>query len=303
MSEAALVQVQVRPDLSEQVSYDVPGFPVYLRNGILSHYPDYAALCHWHEDIELIYICSGEMEYRINEETIHLTEGTGLFVNARQLHFGFSPEHRECHFLCLILHPRLLCTTDFMETTFVRPVLEHPTPYLVLSPEVPWQAEMNLQIQSLYALSHTSHAQLQILAAFCTLWQTLYSHLPDAPSGPVPVSHDLMLMRSLLQFIDDTYADPISMQSLADSAHISISKCYDLFHHYLAQTPLAYLQRYRLEKSLRLLTETDDSITEIAAACGFGGASYYAEVFRRYYGETPRAYRKRFRLHPASPVC
>ena len=58
-----------------------------------------------------------------------------------------------------------------------------------------------------------------------------------------------MLMRSLLQFIDDTYADPISMQSLADSAHISISKCYDLFHHYLAQTPLAYLQRYRMEKS------------------------------------------------------
>lgn len=38
---------------------------------------------------------------------------------------------------------------------------------------------------------------------------------------------------------------------------------------------------------------SEESITEIAHRCGFGGASYYCEVFKKYYGVSPLTYRKK----------
>ena len=80
-------------DASEIVHYDNPGVPLYIRTGILSNYPDMKALCHWHEDIELIYVIEGEMNYRINDRDILLKEKDCLVVNSRQLHYGLSLIH------------------------------------------------------------------------------------------------------------------------------------------------------------------------------------------------------------------
>ena len=43
---------KVMQDASEIVRYDEVGIPLYIREGLLSSYPDHRALCHWHEDIE-----------------------------------------------------------------------------------------------------------------------------------------------------------------------------------------------------------------------------------------------------------
>lgn len=65
--------------------------------------------------------------------------------------------------------------------------------------------------------------------------------------------------------------------------------------HFPPQPPVEYLNRYRLDKSLALLRESDRSITEIALAVGFGRASYYAEIFRRHLSQSPTEYRAKAR--------
>lgn len=44
------------PDSSETVAYNNPLFPAYIRYGILSRYPDYSAVSHWHADLEFILV-------------------------------------------------------------------------------------------------------------------------------------------------------------------------------------------------------------------------------------------------------
>ncbi len=53
-------------DFSETVAYNNPLFPVYVRHGILSTYPNYSAISHWHEDLEFILVKKGEMTYNVN---------------------------------------------------------------------------------------------------------------------------------------------------------------------------------------------------------------------------------------------
>ena len=81
--------LELKDDRSEKVRYDYTDYPIYIRRALLSEYPGYAAPTHWHDDIEFISVISGEMKYNVNGEIITLRENDGLFVNARQIHFGF----------------------------------------------------------------------------------------------------------------------------------------------------------------------------------------------------------------------
>lgn len=47
------MQIIVREDKSEQFLYKCAEFPAYFGYGRLADYPDYAALGHWHDDIEV----------------------------------------------------------------------------------------------------------------------------------------------------------------------------------------------------------------------------------------------------------
>lgn len=61
-SEVFKMDVDVMQDASEIVHYDKLGIPLYIRFGKLSYYPNMKALCHWHEDIEFIYILTRKMK-------------------------------------------------------------------------------------------------------------------------------------------------------------------------------------------------------------------------------------------------
>ncbi len=67
-----------------------------------------------------------------------------------------------------------------------------------------------------------------------------------------------------------------------------------IFKQCLQQTPVQFLNAYRLEVSGSLLRDTDQSITEIAEHCGYRHKSHFAKAFSRCFGCTPREYRKKY---------
>lgn len=56
-----------------------------------------------------------------------------------------------------------------------------------------------------------------------------------------------------------------------------------------------YLRLYRLETAIRLMTDTDASLTSIAHDCGFAHLSSFTRSFTRQYGVSPQQYRKECR--------
>ena len=56
-----------------------------------------------------------------------------------------------------------------------------------------------------------------------------------------------------------------------------------------------YIISYRLKAAKRMLELTDKSAAEIAEACGFTDASYFAKTFKSAFGETPKEYRNKFK--------
>ena len=85
-----MITIDVKEDLSENVIYDYADCQAGIHYDLLSSYPNYSGVSHWHDDIELILILSGEMKYNVNGNIFPLHKNEGIFVNSRQLHFGFS---------------------------------------------------------------------------------------------------------------------------------------------------------------------------------------------------------------------
>ena len=117
---------KVMQDASEIVRYDEVGIPLYIREGLLSSYPDHRALCHWHEDIEWVQIRSGQMNYYINGKRVLLNAGEAIIVNSRQMHYGYSENGQECDFICILCHPKILTANSVLYQSYITPVLSNP---------------------------------------------------------------------------------------------------------------------------------------------------------------------------------
>ena len=286
------VLIELNDDRSETIQYDSPDYPIYIRRGILSRYPNYAAPSHWHDDIELIAVLDGEIDYNVNGEIIRLRRGEGIFVNSQQLHFGFSDSRTECEFICVILHPMLLCAAPAFGQDFVLPVIRNTSvPFVLLAPDVYWQQSILEQIYLMEQSKGQKTMPLRVQSSLSVIWSLLYENLPQEDCAANAKSRDLAVIRNMVGFIQKNYVRRISLQEIARAGAVGQSKCCKLFASYLGQTPNTYLNQYRLNKSLELLRDSDLSVTEIALTVGFNGASYYAEVFRKCFGKTPTEYR------------
>jgi transcriptional regulator GlxA family with amidase domain len=61
-------------------------------------------------------------------------------------------------------------------------------------------------------------------------------------------------------------------------------------------TPIAYVQRLRIEDAKRQLERTGASVDEISWRVGYEDAAFFRRLFKRTTGLAPGAYRKRFRI-------
>ncbi len=283
--------VDKRTDGSERVKYDYDGYMAYIRRGLLSNYPNFAAESHWHDDLEFISVLSGSMDYNVNGEILHLKVGQGIIINARQIHYGFSTVHNECEFYCILLHPMLLCTSQNIDRDFVSPVLSDSSlPYVFLDSNTRWQREILSDIESMYLCKDKPNAPLYIQNTFYHIWILLSENALKVKRAKRQ-DRNLSVLKDMLVFVQKNYADKITLQDIAKSGNVSKSTCLAIFKKYLQDTPANYLIEYRLKRAIKLLKNSDMSITEIALEVGFGGVSYFAETFKKNYGCSPGKYR------------
>ena len=236
------------------------------------------------------------MEYSVNGELLELKKGQGLLVNAGQMHFGFSHQKKECDFICVLLHPVLLCPLPSYERDFVNPVIHNKgLPYLLLKPEIPWEKDIYDKILYLYDIRKEKTAPLKILAAFARIWELLCENI-SADKNPaeknMQENRDLVIVKNMARFIQKNYMEKISLADIAAAGAVGQSKCCKLFARFFFQSPTMYLTQHRLTKSMELLLNTDLPIIEIALSAGFSSASYYTETFRKWMGKTPTQFRK-----------
>ena len=285
------MQVNRREDFSERVSYNFPSYPAYINNSFLSSYPNYSALSHWHEEIELIAVISGTMRYNVNGEIITLNKDEGIFVNSKQIHFGFSKDKNECNFICVVIHPVLLCASSEIESKYITPLINNEKlPFLKFSQEIRNGIEIFNCITNMWKYFQSDNPELLIQSEFFKLWTLILNNAEK--TIPKTTKSEMYCFKLMNDFIVKNHNEKISLEEIACSGNVCKTSCITIFKKFTNQTPFEYLNEYRLRKAVELMKNSEMNITEIAFETGFNSASYFAETFRKYYGINPDTYRK-----------
>jgi transcriptional regulator GlxA family with amidase domain len=103
-------------------------------------------------------------------------------------------------------------------------------------------------------------------------------------------------LRDVQRFALENLGADLSVQALAERAHMSTRHFARSFRAETGITPARHIERLRLEAARRALEDTGEPLSVVAARCGFGTPETMRRAFLRALGVGPAEYRRRFHL-------
>jgi AraC-like DNA-binding protein len=135
-------------------------------------------------------------------------------------------------------------------------------------------------------------------ALFVDTLRRYVASLPEQQTGWLTGVRDPIVGKSL-GLLHSRIAHPWTIADLADEVGISRSALVQRFTRYLAEPPMTYLTRWRLQVAARSLERTARGVAEIAAEVGYESEAAFNRAFKREFGRPPGRYRSHHRSLPA----
>lgn len=271
-----------------------PEFPYIATCAELSRYADSITPWHWHRPVELFYIKSGSLEYTTPGGHWKFPTGSGGFVNSNILHSTTFRRQDATVQLLHIFDPAFLAgeAGSLVAHKYILPLTTSGIELIPLFPNIPEQSEILQDILAAFALDEALWGyEFKLRNLLTDIWLKLLALAQTIPAVIRDPEHDDSIKKILI-YIHEHYPHPISVEELANSVSVSRRTCFRLFQEQLHTTPLDYIRSYRLQQACRMLSTGQESVTQIAFACGFGTSSYFGKIFHECYGCTPGEYRK-----------
>jgi AraC family transcriptional regulator, arabinose operon regulatory protein len=101
----------------------------------------------------------------------------------------------------------------------------------------------------------------------------------------------LSKLSEVVSYIDTHLADNIALEDLAKVAYLHPNYFIGMFKSVIGMPPIQFVNMRRLEAAKRLLTETDENVTSIAAEVGMQ-IHYLSRMFKQHTGISPKRYRQ-----------
>lgn len=290
------MQINIGKNQKELKAHGNYAFPVGINVEAIEAYEQGAFLWHWHPEIELTCVMSGEIEYHVNDKKYILTEGEGIFGNSNTLHAGYMKDGRECAYLSVTFHPRFLYgyENSVLQTKYVDFVTSNNAwPSLKLEKQIIWHQEIIQTLRDIYELSKKPPLdyELEIHILLMQIWKKLYRYFNALPEKEQKPQRYLERLRDIISYVQEHYNQEITLDDVAGHVNICKSECCRFFKKHMGMTLFDYIMFLRIQNSLPLLRE-GESVTKAAGMAGFSSPAYYGQIFKRYMKCTPREYQK-----------
>jgi AraC-like DNA-binding protein len=120
--------------------------------------------------------------------------------------------------------------------------------------------------------------------------------LPKEQTGWLTGARDPVIGQALA-LLHKNPAQQWTVASLARQIGLSRTRLADRFTHFLNESPMAYLTKWRLKLGAELLQSSEQSVAEIAATVGYGSEAAFNRAFKREFFSPPAQFR-RMRTRP-----
>lgn len=252
---------------------------------------------HWHAELEIVVIKKGTGLISVDFEKRTVSSGDIVFIRPGQLHSIEQNGARKMEYENIILKPELLISgeADLCARQFITPLMKGELRCVTfLTPAVPGYPEISDCISRIDHLceKRPDGYQLAVKGFLFQLVFLLLSHRQKKSTSPALQTKSLEKIKTILKYVEEHYADHITIDDMAAITFYSKSHFMKFFKAHMGTGFIEYLNDYRLTIAERLLRTSDATVLEIAEKSGFDNLSYFNRMFKRKYGQSPGKQRK-----------
>ncbi|MNZ69270.1 HTH-type transcriptional activator RhaS [compost metagenome] len=253
---------------------------------------------HQHVDFsELVIVLNGHATHIVNNEESFIKKGNVFVINGGTSHAFKAPYDFK---ICNIMYkPEMLkyAGTDLRALNGFQALFILEPYYRSINP---YKSKLNMSISSLEYVSSLISVMIEeydnklqgyqtmLASRFMELVVYLSRQYDQQEQG---VDSSMMHLASAISFIEDHYLEQVTLEQIASRSDISVRHLNRIFRAYYQTSPIAYLQRLRLDRACTLLKQTNLSVTEISYECGFNDSNYLTRQFKKTFGMTPKSFR------------
>ena len=271
-------------------------FPMTVNHDDLWAFEGKSVPIHWHNDLEISLPREGEAVYQVYQKSYRVRPGEVLLLNRNVPHSCSSPGNERALYSTIIVRPDFLYG-DFgsdVERKCFRPFLQNsavPCMHLTKSDENIKEILQKLnQVEEAFDQKLFCY-ELKIKGLLCEVFSIiLYEHRQELEKFVTANPQELERLEIMLNYLNSHFTEVISLQELADQIHLSREVSCRLFRKMTGKTITAYLEEYRINKSVPLVQSGQYSMVQIAEMTGFSNSSRFADAFRRRVGCNPGDY-------------
>lgn len=293
--EDNLKYIEFKNDNKEQLLEDIKyEFPLISFLVDLDMYRGKMVPWHWHGEVEIFYVESGEVVYYTPNGVVKFPKGTAGFINSNVLHKtranGGSEETDQ---MIHIFDPIIISGrqgTD-IDRKYVTPLSSSSIDIVELSPYKDEERLIIDKIKDSFKIEKGEFYEVKIRCCLSEIWCDIFKITEKKMITSSKKDKVSERIKGMMVYIHNHYSEKISVSDIAANFYISERNCYRIFKDSLNMTPQEYIKNYRIQKSCELLAKSNTCIGDIGYMCGLGSNSYFGKVFKKEMKCTPAEFR------------
>lgn len=241
---------------------------------------------HYHDEAELLLVCSGRMSLVVDGEEYTASEGQVLYAGPRVPHYTVALSDGLNY---VLLQARLaVIASDEPAAMLIGRAADGVVSAAVIDDEL-----IAREIRTL-ADEHANKEdgyEYMVRASVCRVVGLMIRDGYIISGKSENDTSALERLSPALDYINKNYQLPLKLEDISALMKLNPSYFCRIFKSATGVTFTEYLNAVRVQKSERMLRKSTKSITEISNDVGFATVTYYNRMFKKYMKCTPSAYR------------
>ena len=268
-------------NLSKEQSFTIRGTAKLLNVTSSRYGGDWHSVPHTHNHTELFYIVGGKGQFFIEDQVFPVDVNNLVVINPNVTHTEASLNAQPLEYIVLGIEGIELATSENSNGQFC--LLDHFE-----------SAEISGCLRNiLREMEQKSPGYEDVCQAFMEILviRLMRSTTLSVAMEPQTIAgnRQCALVR---RYIDDHFKEALTLDLLADEAHMNKYYLSHAFKKEYGVSPINYMLSRRLDESKYLLAETDLSLSRIAQLLGFSSLSYFSQAFRKTQDISPMEFRQ-----------